>query len=115
MNATVNDIAEDVGHRADRAARGASSEVRNLISDVEELVKRVTNVSDADVARIRARVERTLADAKTSINQGTDRMRAQADQAATVTDEYVHERPWTAIGLAAVLGVAIGMIASRRW
>lgn len=115
MNSTVNDIADDVERHGERAARGASSEMRNLISDVEELIKRVTNVSDDDVARMRAKVERTLADAKSSINQGGERMRVQADQAMTMTDEYVHERPWAAIGLAAVLGVAIGMLASRRW
>lgn len=31
-------------------------------------------------------------------------------RAAAVTDEYVHGHPWTAIGVGAVLGLAIGCL-----
>ena len=38
--------------------------------------------------------------------------------AARATDEYVHENPWQAIGMAvgltAVIGVAIGLLLNRR-
>lgn len=114
MNATLNDIAGDVGQKGEKLARNASAEMKNLISDVEELVKRVTNVSDVDVARVRAKVERTLADAKSSLNEGADKARSSATHAAKATDEYVHGSPWTSIGLAAVLGVAIGVLATKR-
>jgi ElaB/YqjD/DUF883 family membrane-anchored ribosome-binding protein len=34
--------------------------------------------------------------------------------AAKVTDEYVHENPWKAIGVTAALGLIVGMLIARR-
>ena len=35
-------------------------------------------------------------------------------QAAKATDEYVHEHPWHAVGVAAVVGFLLGALISRR-
>jgi ElaB/YqjD/DUF883 family membrane-anchored ribosome-binding protein len=97
-----------------RRQRRVKSELQNLMADVEELVKRVANVSDAEIARVRERVERTLASVKASAAEGASAARAYAQNASAATDDYVHERPWTAVGLAAAVGVLIGFFASRR-
>jgi ElaB/YqjD/DUF883 family membrane-anchored ribosome-binding protein len=34
--------------------------------------------------------------------------------AAKVTDEYVHDNPWRAIGAAAGIGLVIGLLIGRR-
>ena len=93
---------------------GMSAEMRNLIADVEDLLKGVANVGDADVARLRARVTDTLNSAKDSLREGTASLRMHANDAATTADTYVRERPWAAIGIAAALGVAVGLWAGRR-
>ena len=92
----------------------ASTEVRNLIADVEDLLRGVSNIGDADVARLRARVDATVAEAKAALLEGTEGLRVQASDAAAVADGYVRERPWAAIGIAAAVGVAIGLLAGRR-
>jgi ElaB/YqjD/DUF883 family membrane-anchored ribosome-binding protein len=105
------------GRRADRngsqgAARGA--EWRNLVADVEDLIKKVANVDDEEVAEIRAKVEDTLARAKTSAAQGIAAIRGQAEEVTEATDVYVRENPWAAIGIAAAVGIVIGFVAGRR-
>lgn len=35
-------------------------------------------------------------------------------QAATATDQYVNENPWRAVGVAAVAGLVLGVLISRR-
>jgi ElaB/YqjD/DUF883 family membrane-anchored ribosome-binding protein len=35
-------------------------------------------------------------------------------QAATVTNNYVHEQPWQAIGIGAAAGVLLGFVLGRR-
>ena len=40
--------------------------------------------------------------------------RTKAKAAATTTDEYVHSKPWTAVGVAAGVGLIIGMLVGRR-
>jgi ElaB/YqjD/DUF883 family membrane-anchored ribosome-binding protein len=94
------------------AARGA--EWSNLVADVEDLIKKVANVDDEEVAEIRAKVEDTLAKAKTSATQGFAAVRGQADEVTEATDEYVRENPWAAIGIAAAIGIVLGFVAGRR-
>jgi len=128
MNANLNDTA-DTAHRAGRDAaadlrrRGAnvrdyaSDELRAFLADVEDLVKKVANVGDADVARLRSRVSGALGDVRQTIGDTADSLRDRARMAVTVTDDYVHDKPWTAIGLAAAVGVIVGVgvaAASRR-
>ena len=128
MNANLNDTAETL-HRAgrDTAAdfrrRGAnvrdyaSDELRAFLADVEDLVKKVANVGDADVARVRARVTGAIGDVRQTLGDTADSLRDRARLAVSVTDDYVHDRPWTAIGLAAAVGVIVGVgvsAASRR-
>lgn len=93
---------------------GKNAEWRNLVSDVEDLVKKIANVDDAEISRIRGKVEDTLARAKSVAGEGAAAVRARAGEASEVTDKYVHENPWAAIGIAAAIGIVIGFVASRR-
>ena len=100
--------------RATRRPAAGTSEWRDLIADVEDLLKKVAHVGDAEVAQVRERLQRTLAAARSSAATGARRARAYAQDASTATEEYVRESPWTAIGVAAAVGVLIGFVASRR-
>ena len=109
--------AETATARAARATRrppAGASEWRDLIADVEDLLKKVAHVGDAEVAQVRERLQRTLAAARSSAATGASRARAYAQDASVATEDYVRESPWTAIGVAAAVGVLIGFIASRR-
>ena len=118
MNATASDTAE----AARRAAQDAGSEfrrrnahVRNVASgelsaflaDVEDLVKHVANVSDADVARVRAKVAGRLSDVRRSASETAAGLKERARMAYDATDDYVRDQPWTAIGVAAAVVTAL--------
>ena len=129
MSANANDTLDSL-HRAGRDAAGdlrrragnvkdyASDELRAFLADVEDLVKRVGNVSDADVARARAKVVGALGDVKRLTSDTTDSLRDRAREAASQADDYVRDRPWTAIGLAAAIGLIVGVgvtaVSTRR-
>jgi ElaB/YqjD/DUF883 family membrane-anchored ribosome-binding protein len=114
----MENVAEStgLGRRAETNGgdAGKNSEWRNLVSDVEDLVKKIANVDDAEISRIRGKVEDTLARAKSVAGEGTAALRARAGEASEVTDKYVHDNPWAAIGIAAAIGIVIGFVASRR-
>ncbi len=120
MNANANDSVESL-HRAGKDAasefrrRGnnvkdyASEKMRAFLADVEDLVKRVANVGDADVARLRSKVSGAFGDVRQGVGDSADTLRDRARMAVSVTDGYVHDRPWAAIGLAAATGVIVGI------
>jgi ElaB/YqjD/DUF883 family membrane-anchored ribosome-binding protein len=112
------DAAGDFRRRAGNVKDYAGDEMRAFLADVEDLVKRVGNVSDADVARARAKVVGAMGDVRRLTDDGTDSLRERARAAADQADEYVHDRPWTAIGLAAAIGLIVGVgvtaVSSRR-
>jgi len=129
MNANANDTVDslrragkdaagDLRRRAGNVKDYAGDEMRAFLADVEDLVKRVGNVSDADVARARAKVVGAMGDVRRLTDDSTDSLRERARAAADQADEYVHERPWTAIGLAAAIGLIVGVgvtaVSSRR-
>jgi ElaB/YqjD/DUF883 family membrane-anchored ribosome-binding protein len=113
----IENVAE-AGRNIRRAAKNGGeagrSEWHRLVADVEDLVKKVANVDDAEIAEIRSKVEHTLAEAKTSASAGIAAVRGRAEEATEATDVYVRENPWAAIGIAAAVGIIIGFVAGRR-
>jgi ElaB/YqjD/DUF883 family membrane-anchored ribosome-binding protein len=106
----VDDVAEDAG----RLGNQANEEMGRLIADVEDLVGRLARVSDTEVVRLREKIEKTLEAARQSMREGAAQVQARGRRAAQAADGYVHERPWTALGLAAAVGVLLGALAARR-
>lgn len=92
----------------------ATSEVRNLIADVEDLMAKIADLKDADVVRIRAKVQGAVDSTKQSLAQGTETLRLQAQRAFSSADDYVRASPWQAVGIAAVVGAVVGILTSRR-
>jgi ElaB/YqjD/DUF883 family membrane-anchored ribosome-binding protein len=92
----------------------ASGEIKNLISDVEDLMARIADLKDSDVVRVRNKVQRAVDATKQSLSESADSLRVQAQNIAATADDYVHESPWQAIGIAALVGAVIGILAARR-
>ena len=66
------------------------------------------------ITELRARAKENLSMAREKLADADAVVRARARQAAAVTDEYVHDNPWSSIGAAAALGILIGVLLGRR-
>jgi ElaB/YqjD/DUF883 family membrane-anchored ribosome-binding protein len=44
----------------------------------------------------------------------SDAVVQRARRTATVTNDYVHEQPWAAVGIGAAVGVLFGFVLGRR-
>lgn len=85
-----------------------------VVADAEALLKATANQGGEKLAEVRARTEESLRAVKTRLAEAQDALLAKTKEAARVTDEYVHEKPWNAIGVAAGLGLLIGFLMGRR-
>jgi ElaB/YqjD/DUF883 family membrane-anchored ribosome-binding protein len=89
--------------------------MKNFMSDVEELVAKIGDVKDAEVARLRSKLQTSIESAKEDVTSTTETLRRRAREAAGTADDYVRESPWQAIGIAALVGLAVGFAVSRRF
>jgi ElaB/YqjD/DUF883 family membrane-anchored ribosome-binding protein len=92
----------------------AATEVKNLIADVEELMARIADLKDADVVRVRDKVQSAVDATKQSLAEGAETLRQQAQKVVSTADDYVRDSPWQAIGIAALVGAVVGILATRR-
>jgi ElaB/YqjD/DUF883 family membrane-anchored ribosome-binding protein len=113
----ANGLSKDASSAANKvegAVASASSEFKNFVADVEDLVKETTTLTGEDLARAKARLSERLAAAKQSaIEMGSD-IAERAKKGATATNDYVHEQPWKAIGAGAAIGLVVGFLLARR-
>lgn len=85
-----------------------------LVADAEALLKATAGQSGEAVAAMRAKVGDSLAIAKVKLTEAEQLALEKAKAAAAATDEYVHEHPWHAVGIAAGVGLVIGLLIGRR-
>lgn len=85
-----------------------------VVADTEELLRATASQAGDKAADLRARIQTHLADAK---NRLADAEAAVVDKAKLVgraTDDYVNDNPWRSVGIAAGVGLIIGLLIGRR-
>lgn len=112
--ATGRRLKNDMSDGVSDIKAAASSEIKNLIADVEDLMGRIADLKDADVVRVRGKVQRAVEATKQSLADGAETLRQHAQDVAGSADDYVRESPWQAIGIAALVGAVVGILATRR-
>jgi ElaB/YqjD/DUF883 family membrane-anchored ribosome-binding protein len=90
------------------------SDVRVVISDAEDLLKATASAAGEKVSAARERVQESLHKAKVKLAEAEEVVIQKAKQTARATDEYVHENPWRSVGIAAGVGLVIGLLIGRR-
>jgi ElaB/YqjD/DUF883 family membrane-anchored ribosome-binding protein len=85
-----------------------------LVADAEALLKATAGQSGEAVAAMRAKIGESLSVAKIKLTEAEQLALEKAKAAAVATDEYVHEKPWQAVGIAAGIGLVIGLLIGRR-
>ena len=89
-------------------------DMRTVISDAEDLLRATANQAGERIAVARERIQDSLHQAKVKLAEAEAVVTERAKQAARYTDDYVHDNPWRAIGVAAGIGLLLGLLMARR-
>jgi ElaB/YqjD/DUF883 family membrane-anchored ribosome-binding protein len=90
------------------------SDLKSVISDAEQWLRNGSQMTGEELAAAKAKFERTLINAKADLIRLEEAVVERTKVAAKATDEYVHENPWKAVGIGAAVGLALGVLISRR-
>jgi ElaB/YqjD/DUF883 family membrane-anchored ribosome-binding protein len=90
------------------------ADLKVVIADAEELLKMTAGQAGDKAADVRQRVQQRLERAKAELARVQASAVAQAKDAGRIADDYVHENPWTAVGIGAGVGLLLGLLISRR-
>ncbi|MDR3323565.1 MAG: DUF883 family protein [Zoogloeaceae bacterium] len=90
------------------------SDLKVVISDAEEILRSTADVAGEKVAGIRVKIEARLKDAKARLEDAEEILLDKTKACARATDDFVHDQPWKAVSIAAIVGVALGVLIGRR-
>jgi ElaB/YqjD/DUF883 family membrane-anchored ribosome-binding protein len=90
------------------------SDFKVVIADAEALIKATANQGGEAVANLRVKAEESVAVAKVKLAEAQEVLIEKGRIAAKATDDYVHEKPWHAVGIAAGVGLVVGLLIGRR-
>jgi ElaB/YqjD/DUF883 family membrane-anchored ribosome-binding protein len=90
------------------------TDVKTVLSDAETLLKQAASTSGEKAAELRERGMGMLRQAKEKAQDLQDAVVHKSKAAARATDDYVHDHPWQAVGVAAGVGLLIGLLLNRK-
>ncbi|MBC3885371.1 DUF883 family protein [Undibacterium griseum] len=88
-------------------------DLNQVIRDAEELLKNTEQQSGEGFKSAKARFEHTLKNAKAEVERIEDLVVTRTKEAAKATDVYVKENPWQSAGIAAGVGLLLGLLIGR--
>ena len=89
------------------------TDLGNLVNDAEELFKATATQAGEKVAVARQKVEQSLVEGKKALADAEKVVRKKSKECAEIADDYVRENPWSAIGIAASVGLVLGLLIRR--
>ena len=92
----------------------AVPELHQLIDEVKGLLDTAAEAGERQLDPLRQRLGRQLRELRLQLSDLEDAGRLQVRHAVRHTDATVQAHPYRAIGVAAVAGLLIGWLASRR-
>jgi len=91
-----------------------AADLRLVISDAEALLRATVGQAGETAAAARAKMQESLESAKLELGLLGEEATEQARAAVRAADDYVRANPWQAVGIAALAGIALGLLISRR-
>ena len=100
---------------AEQITKGKLMEdLRAVVADAEELLKATADQTGERIATARGKAEESLKAAKIRLDEQEAALMARTKAVAKATEDFVRDNPWKAMGIAAVAGLALGILAQRR-
>ena len=89
-------------------------DLQTVVADAEELLKATATQTGERIDKARARAEESLRSARVRLAETTAALGQGARDAANSVDDQAHKHPWATAGIAAGVGLLLGLLIGRR-
>ena len=88
--------------------------LRASLNDAESLLREAAAATGDSAVELRERALTSIRRTREALYDAQDAMYESGRRAVRATDNYVHDNPWQAIGVAGVTGLLLGILIARR-
>ncbi|WP_018607666.1 DUF883 family protein [Uliginosibacterium gangwonense] len=88
------------------------ADLKTVLADTDDLLKITADNASGKIAEAREKIKGRVDAVKARLAESE--VAAVAKQAAKTTDAFVQENPWKSVGIAAGVGLVIGLLIGRR-
>jgi ElaB/YqjD/DUF883 family membrane-anchored ribosome-binding protein len=89
-------------------------EFRALVGSMEDVFSTAAGDSGEKLTELKGQAEASLRKAKATLDDMERSAVTKARKIASDSDDYVHENPWTAIGIGVGIGFLLGVLIGRK-
>ncbi|MHA6494420.1 DUF883 family protein [Pseudomonas borbori] len=89
-------------------------EFQALVSDTEKLLQTSTTLVGEHAEELREQIRGSLGRARGTLHNAENNLRERGQAAVNATTDYVQTHPWHSLGIAAAIGLLLGMLITRR-
>lgn len=108
------DMSTDMTPKSEVTTDQLVADLKTVIRDAEALLRATSTQTGERIQEVRARAEQSLQQARARLNEVEQETLRRAQEMANATEGYVRDNPWQSVGIAAGVGLLIGLLLSRR-
>ena len=90
------------------------ADLKTVMNDAEALLRATSTQTGEKTQEVPPPAEDSSRQAKARLSSLEDEALRRAREVADATDEYVRENPWQSVGIAAGVGLLVGLLLARR-
>jgi len=90
------------------------ADLKVVLADAESFLKTAAATTGEKATELREKAAASLKSASEKIVDLQSAALEKGKAAAHATDDFVHERPWTSVGIAAAAGFLLGLLVNRK-
>lgn len=111
---SANNVADAARKAGDELGTVTKAEFNNIMSDLQDLITRAGKLSGQELAVVRQQITDKMGVAKDKLHHISEDATAAAHKGVDATEIMIKERPFQAIGIAALAGLVLGCVINRR-
>lgn len=89
-------------------------ELKTLADTLEEVMQSSGDKSETEIQKLKEKAENLVKTSRDTLAQTSEKIADHTREMADKADSYVHEKPWNGMGIAAAVGVVLGVLLARR-